>query len=140
MRARWSNICEAVVFKVFILGKTSGSENVRGTAIKHCPTRLRGIFRSHFQGPRSCSYSDQSVPYYVVLDQLHKLLWQGRWEVLRSSRRYLRAKARVITPSVDRRERRRMQKDSVIFLERTGEGHVVLHDHFGTIGLPCGNL
>ncbi len=52
---------------------------------------------------RSSSYNDQSVPYYVVLDQLHKLLWQSRWEMLRSLRRYLRVKARVITPSVDRR-------------------------------------
>ena len=46
MRARWSDISEAVVFKVYILGKTSGSDDVRGTAIKHCPTRLCGIFRS----------------------------------------------------------------------------------------------
>ena len=53
MRARWSDIdiCEAVVFKVFILGKTSGSDDVRGTTIKHCPTRLCGIFRSIFKAP-----------------------------------------------------------------------------------------
>ena len=45
----------------------------------------------------------------------------------------LSGQSRVITPSVDRRERRRMQKDSAIFLERTGEGHVVHQDHFETI-------
>ena len=45
----------------------------------------------------------------------------------------LSGQSRVITPSVDRREWRRMQKDSAIFLERTGEGHVVHQDHFETI-------